>query len=214
MRNISCLRGLLGFLETEMDMDVLKRSKVKGMKIEEPHREYLEVPEVKRLLSVIQSPRDLAIFACMFSMGCRVSELLNLNRDQVLANEVVVRGKGDKEYPVFIDTLARKTLNSYLETRKDNLRPLFVSGQHRRITVQRVEQLLHEYSDMAGIDKIVTPHVLRRSHATDLYLNGAGLRDVQGALGHARISTTELYVRLPDKRKRETQQLHHTQIHI
>lgn len=159
---------------------------------------WLDYSEIQAMLDVIESVRDKAIVTCLFSTGCRISELLNLNKEDIYDNHATVTGKGGKYGTVYFDQKAIDALNEYLESRKDTLKPLFVSGQRRRITVSRVQQLLHEYADAAGIDKNVTPHVFRHSFASDLKRNGADLYDIKELLRHQRISSTMIYTHFTD----------------
>lgn len=215
-RNISCLKGVLSQME-DLGLNVLEPDRIKRIKVRRTKsisaQKYLTMEEMQALVDAAGSLRDRAIIACLFSFGCRVGELLNLNRQDVIKDELTIhQEKTDKECPVFVDPLARKCLDEYLETRRDNLRPLFISGQRRRITVSRVEQILHEIADKAGIEKNVTPHVLRHTFATDLRVNGADIRDIQDRLGHASIQTTQIYTHIPTEHRREVQRKFHSKL--
>lgn len=189
---------------------VLDEENITLPKIKEKHYTWLDYNEINKLLNVIESPRDKAIIACLFSTGCRISELMNLNRDDVIGNEVSIIGKGGSIGTVYLDKKSRKYLNVYLSERRDVLKPLFISSQRRRLTNSRVAQLLHEYTDAAGINKNVTPHVLRHSFATDLKLNGADIFDIQKQLRHKRISSTQIYTHISDKQRRENYHKYHS----
>jgi site-specific recombinase XerD len=120
----------------------------------------------------------------------------------------MVRGKGDKDRPVFISQVAADYIASYIEQRSDNSRPLFIrysgnkkinlSGNYFRLTARSVQRLVARYALLAGITKHVSPHTLRHSFATDLLMNGADLRSVQAMLGHSNISTTQIYTHVTD----------------
>lgn len=109
---------------------------------------------------------------------------------------------------MFISEQAADWIRRYLAERKDNYKPLFIhysgtqneldDGMYTRLTVRSVQRLVKRYSRAAGITKDVTPHTLRHSFATDLLTNGADLRSVQGLLGHANISTTQIYTHITD----------------
>lgn len=157
---------------------------------------WLDYSEVQTLINIIESPRDKAIVAALFATGARVSELLQLNRESINNFQAPVIGKGDKAGIIYFDRVSMQLIDDYLAGRKDQLRPLFVSGQYRRITVSRVEQLIHKYADMAGIDKNVTPHVFRHSFASDLILNGADIYTTSKLLRHNNISTTQIYAHI------------------
>lgn len=171
----------------------------------------LDYSEVRGMINAATNLRDRAIVACLFSTGCRISELLNLNRGDIQNGEAVVLGKGSKLRPVFFDKTALEALESYLDTRHDHIPALFISGQYRRITVCRVEQILHVLAAEAGIEKNVTPHVFRHSTITDYIQNGAPMGIVQRMAGHASIKTTlDIYTHVSDNTLRETMRKYHT----
>src|SRR5581483_8520566 len=157
----------------------------------------------------------------LFSSGLRVSELVGLNRDHVnlKRREFMVRGKGEKDRPIFISPEAAKWLDHYIQKRPDNTRPLFVrysgrktvdvSGNFHRLTARSVQRLVARYALLAGITKHVSPHTLRHSFATDLLMNGADLRSVQAMLGHSNIATTQIYTHVTDPHLRAVHEKFH-----
>jgi site-specific recombinase XerD len=161
-------------------------------------------------LTSVSGLRDRAILELLFSSGLRVSELVSLDRDHVnlRRREFMVRGKGQKDRPIFISQEAAKWVYHYLQKREDNTKPLFIrysgtkqvdlSGNFHRLTVRSVQRLVARYALLAGITKHVTPHTLRHSFATDLLMNGADLRSVQAMLGHSNIATTQIYTHVTD----------------
>ncbi|HVT75352.1 MAG TPA: site-specific tyrosine recombinase/integron integrase [Candidatus Paceibacterota bacterium] len=171
----------------------------------------------------IRTLRDSAILQLLFSTGLRVSELCSLSRDiDLSAEELSIRGKGDKVRVVFISDEAKSTLKKYLDKRDDMDDALFVKvGAEKRskghgekdsasLTTRSVERIVKQYAAKAGImTKRVTPHVIRHSFATDLLSNGADLRSVQALLGHANIGTTQIYTHVTDKHLRNI----HKQFH-
>jgi site-specific recombinase XerD len=120
----------------------------------------------------------------------------------------MVRGKGQKDRPIFISPEAAEWLGRYIEKRQDNTRPLFIryngskavdsSGNFHRLTARSVQRLVSRHATLAGITKHVSPHTLRHSFATDLLMNGADLRSVQAMLGHSNIATTQIYTHVTD----------------
>jgi len=154
--------------------------------------------------------RDRAILELLFSSGLRVSELVGLDQDHInlKRQEFMVRGKGQKDRPIFISDAAADALKSYLDARQDTTRPLFVrysgskkvglSGNYHRLTARSVQRMVARYALLAGITKHVSPHTLRHSFATDLLMNGADLRSVQALLGHSNIATTQIYTHVTD----------------
>lgn len=156
--------------------------------------------------------RDRAILETLFSTGLRVSELVSLSRFEDLSNSSVsVRGKGDKVRVVFFTPDAKRTIKMYLDERKDTNNFMFVGHgsvggekkdsekQDSPLTTRHVERIVKEYAQFCGIQKKVTPHVLRHSFATTLLGNGADLRAVQRMLGHANIATTQIYTHVTDR---------------
>lgn len=221
-KQISCLKGVLTYLHEGLKLEVLNPVLVKGVKVKrKTDQVWLTPPEIQSILDVTENPRDKAMVALLFSLGCRPSEMINLNREDVIHDSFTIENeKTGADYPVFIAPYARKALNEYFETRKDKLRPLFISGQYRRITLSRFEQILHVIADAAQQEfpeawekeKNVTPYALRHSHGTDLFLNGADIREVQDALGHASIQTTQIYTHVPDSRRRQVRENYHTKL--
>lgn len=189
---------------------------------------FLHFDEVEQLLSEIDLSteaglRDRAIIELLFSGGLRVSELVALDRNSINLEkrEFTVRGKGNKDRPIFISKAAAERIADYLAERSDNLAPLFLSysrnagpadtsGNYRRLTTRSVERMVEKYARAAGINKHVTPHTLRHSFATDLLMNGADLRSVQSLLGHSDISTTQIYTHVTDAHLRDVHQKFHT----
>ncbi|MBR1802009.1 tyrosine-type recombinase/integrase [Candidatus Saccharibacteria bacterium] len=190
---------------------------------------FLHYDEIERLLAEIPIDtetglRDRAIIELLFSGGLRVSELCNLNRDSINLErrEFVVRGKGRKDRPIFIDQSTADCIKDYLDYRTDSLPALFLnnsknlqtpstSGDYRRLTPRSIERIVQNYARKAGITKHVTPHTLRHSFATDLLMNGADIRSVQSLLGHANISTTQIYTHVTDPHLREVHERFHTE---
>jgi site-specific recombinase XerD len=161
-------------------------------------------------VNTIGGLRDRAILELLFSSGLRVSELVGLDRDHInlKRREFMVRGKGQKDRPIFISTEAADWVNRYLERRQDTSKPLFVrysgskkvdlSGNFHRLTARSVQRMVARCARLAGITKHVSPHTLRHSFATDLLMNGADLRSVQAMLGHSNIATTQIYTHVTD----------------
>lgn len=190
---------------------------------------FLHFDEVEDMLDQIDLStesglRDRALIELLYSSGLRVSELVGLNRDSINLErrEFMVRGKGSKDRPIFISQSAADRVRDYLDARTDSLPALFLnnsrntqavdtSGNYRRITARSVERIVERYARMAGITKHVSPHTLRHSFATDLLMNGADLRSVQSMLGHADISTTQIYTHVTDAHLKEIHEKFHSE---
>jgi len=197
-------------------------------KVIKPQVTFLTYDEVSRLLDATDesdknAARDRAIIELLFSAGLRISELTQLNRDSINLErrEFIVRGKGSKDRPVFISESAANKVQLYLDSRQDALDPLFINnsrntgdqsndGDYRRLTPRSIQRIIDKHKTLAGITKHVTPHTLRHSFATDLLMNGADLRAVQGLLGHADISTTQIYTHLTDQHLRDVHERFHS----
>lgn len=157
--------------------------------------------------------RDRAILEILYSSGMRISELLSLKMDLVSAPEsTIVRGKGGKDRVVFFGDQARKRLREYLELRSV-LRPtcdaLFVNHTGRPMDPRGVRYRMEQLRRELGLKKSLSPHRLRHSFATDLLNEGADIRAVQEMLGHASLSTTQIYTHVSRDRLREIHRLCH-----
>ncbi len=224
--HLIALRGFLTYL-SKRDITSLSPEKIELPKIARKQVTFLHYDEVARLLETIPTDsedglRDRAIIELLFSSGLRVSELVNLNRDHVNTKrrEFMVRGKGQKDRPVFIGEATAARVEDYLSARLDNLPPLFLSysrnnttttsGDYRRLSARSIQRIINKYAKLAGITKHVSPHTMRHSFATDLLMNGADLRSVQVMLGHSNISTTQVYTHVTDEHLREVYEKFHS----
>ena len=216
------LRSFLKYL-AKRNINSLAAEKIELGKIPERKLEFLDTDELERLLAApkggeISALRDRAILETLFSTGLRVSELCSLNRDNVNIErgEFAVRGKGSKLRVVFLSDSAKDALKKYLAERSDIHEALFV-GHHgslkkkesARLTPRSVQRMIKKYAVAAGVIKKVSPHQLRHSFATDLLQNGADIRSVQVMLGHANITTTQIYTHYTDKHLKEIHKKYH-----
>ncbi len=167
---------------------------------------FLTLEEIERLLkapdlSTPQGQRDRALLELLYASGLRVSEVvsLNLERIDLDTNEIRVWGKGSKERVVLMGKPAANALNIYLNQGRPNLlgkkgsSALFLNRYGGRLVERRVQRILGKYAKIAGIGKRVHPHMLRHTFATHLLDGGADLRVVQELLGHANLSSTQIY---------------------
>jgi site-specific recombinase XerD len=224
--HLIALRSFLKYL-AKRDIKAMDSAKIELAKVVRPKVTFLETEEVERLLAAVDvsNPiglRDRAVIELLFSGGLRVSELVNLDVEHINTErrEFMVRGKGQKDRPIFISPTAAIWIERYLSSRKDGGKPLFIhysgsqdgadGGMYTRLTVRSVQRLVKRYAVAAGITKDVTPHTLRHSFATDLLINGADIRSVQGLLGHANIATTQIYTHITDPQlKAVHEKFHH-----
>lgn len=178
----------------------------------------LSVQEIERLLDepnlgTLDGYRDKTMLELLYATGMRVSELVNVpvkNVDMKM-QYVIVMGKGSKERMLPLGRTALHYLEHYLSVvrqqllhgKPDAAAELFVTGWGGPMTRERFYEIIVAYGKSAGISKRVTPHMLRHSFATHLLNNGTDLRIVQELLGHADISTTQIYTHLDVERLRE-----------
>jgi site-specific recombinase XerD len=149
--------------------------------------------------------RDAAILELFYSCGLRISELISLEVKDIdfLGETVLVRGKGAKERMVPVGGPAMSALQRYRQEAAVVSGPLFLSKLRRRITQQAVDQLLKKHLKHSGIPFSISPHKLRHSFATHLLDAGADLRSVQSLLGHASLSTTQIYTHVTRERLKQ-----------
>ena len=224
--HLIALRALLKHLHKH-DIHTLSPEKIELPKVPERQVEVLAREELRQMFDSVDVTkrnglRNLAVLHLLFSTGLRVSELSNLNRKDVNldSREFRVVGKGRKARIVFLSETAADHVKRYLDSRSDNWIPLFASnsnrsrkdtllGEDRRLEPQAIERIVRETATRAGIVKKVTPHTLRHTFATELLKNGADIRSVQEMLGHASITTTQIYTHITNKRLREIHQQFH-----
>lgn len=224
--HLIALRSFLKFC-AKRNVPALTADKIELARTKRKQVTWLNEDELERIfaqpdVSKLAGARDRAIMELLFSSGLRVSELVGLDREHInlKRREFMVRGKGQKDRPIFISPEAAEWLQRYLEMRKDNTKPLFIrfagnkkvdlSGNYHRLTARSVQRLVAHYALLAGITKHVSPHTLRHSFATNLLMNGADLRSVQAMLGHSNIATTQIYTHVTDPHlKKVHEQFHH-----
>ena len=150
--------------------------------------------------------RDRALLEMLYSTGMRVSELAGLNQQDFddLSGTVVVRGKGKKERLCPVGETALKAVRAYMAARPSKKLKvpyaIFISQKRMRLTVRQIDRLIARYVKLAGLPPAISPHSLRHSFATHLLDRGADLRSVQELLGHASLSTTQIYTHVTPQR--------------
>jgi site-specific recombinase XerD len=208
LRNFLKYCGKRGF-------ETMAPDKIELAKVARKQVTFLTQDEVERIIAApetdsVSGLRDRALLDLLFSSGLRVSELVGLDIEHInlKRREFTVRGKGQKDRPIFISDTAANSIQKYLDKRSDTLQPLFISvsanhtattdGSYKRLTARSVQRIVQKYALLAGITKHVSPHTMRHSFATDLLMNGADIRSVQTLLGHSNISTTQIYTHITD----------------
>lgn len=223
--HLIALRSFLKFC-TKRGWDVIAADKIELARTKRPQVTFLTSEELETLanqpdISSVAGLRDRAIIELLFSSGLRVSELVGLDRDHInlKRREFMVRGKGQKDRPIFISEQAADWVQRYLDKRQDNTKPLFIrysgskkvdlSGNYHRLTARSIQRMISRYAKLGGITKHVSPHTLRHSFATDLLTNGADLRSVQAMLGHSNIATTQIYTHVTDPHLKKVHEKFH-----
>lgn len=167
---------------------------------------YLEESECQRLLSVCDGPfalRDYCILMLFMSCGMRVSELVSLNLSDIYDDHLRVVGKGNKERMIYFAEGCREAIDDYLSVRDpekivpEDKNALFISRDHRRISVRGVQKMVDKKLLQAGLDASrYSPHKLRHTAATLMLKNGVDTRALQEVLGHSNLNTTQIYTHL------------------
>jgi integrase/recombinase XerD len=219
---LTTLRSFYGFLLREGRIDRDPTEHLRTPKQWQTIPKFLNLQEIEKIMAAPDSEkpaglRDHAMIQVLYATGLRVSELCRLGIADVNLDFGVVRttGKGNKQRLVPAGKHAVRAVRAYLETGRARLlkgrasRYLFVTARGGCLTRQGFWKLLAGYGRKAGIFHGLTPHVLRHSFATHLLEGGAGLRSVQVMLGHADISTTQIYTHVMRSRLREIVDRHH-----
>jgi tyrosine recombinase XerC len=205
-RKLSAIRSFYRYLVREGILAKNPLEQVSSPKLDKRLPSFLTVEEVERLLSAPDpstplGQRDRALLELLYASGLRVSELVGLALEQINleTNEIRVLGKGSKERVVLMGMPAVEALKNYLEQGRNQLlakkrsQALFLNRYGQRLLERDVQRLLNKHAKKAGIGKRVHPHLLRHTFATHLLDGGADLRVVQELLGHARLTSTQIY---------------------
>ena len=161
--------------------------------------------------------RDKAILELLYSSGLRVGELVAARLEHLNLEEGIIRvtGKGNKTRVIPLGRAAAEAINDYIETERKTLvcrqsgSEVFLSIRGKKLTTNRIWQIVKERAKLAGLDENMYPHLLRHSFATHLLENGADLRVIQEMLGHADISTTQIYTHVDSKHLRNIHKKFH-----
>ena len=227
--HIITIRSWLKYLKKEQ-IWCLDPTTLDLMKAEDREVTFLTHEEIERFFGnivrdTIQGKRDYAISECIYSTGLRISELTALDRDDVNLDtlEFAVRGKWGKLRVVYLTETAKNAINEYLEARSDDFSPLFIrhnfsdeniqssllEDESVRLTRFFITNMVKAYGLRAGILKNMHAHTLRHSFATTLLTNGADIRIIQELLGHASITTTQIYTHVTNPKLKEAHQKFH-----
>ncbi len=215
-RRLSAIRSFYRYLLREKIVAASPVADTSSPKLDRRLPDFLTPEETVHLLeapdsATPQGQRDRALMELLYASGLRVSELVNLDLEQINlnTNEIRVWGKGAKERVVLMGEPAARALSTYLSRGRPQLlgkkksRALFINRDGGRLTERGVQRTLEKYTSVAGIKKRVHPHILRHTFATHLLDGGADLRVVQELLGHANLSSTQIYTHITQSRARK-----------
>lgn len=222
-RNLSAIRTFHKFLINE---DVLESDPAETVALPKLPKILPPVLSIDEVLIILEQPdtltflgiRDRAMIELLYACGLRISELLSLKMSQLIPDAEIVRvfGKGSKERIVPVGKIALEWTERYLEKIRPQLirsghaaDELFLNAKGKKMSRMGFWKILKKYVDLAGIDKEVTPHTFRHSFATHLLEGGADLRVVQELLGHADISTTQIYTHIDREYLKEVHRTYH-----
>lgn len=209
------LTTINNFYKYLINNNIIKENPCEGIKmpkIEKKLPEYLTIEEVDNLLDIRTSTaydqRNKAMLEVLYATGMRISELCNLTTSNLFLEDKLIKvmGKGSKERLIPINDIAIDFLNNYLKFGRNELlgttscEYVFISSRHTKITRQAFFKYIKKICQEKGINKKISPHILRHSFATHLLSNGADLRIVQELLGHSDISTTQIYTHLSNEK--------------
>lgn len=174
-------------------------------------RPFLSPEEVTAMIECAVSLRNQFVISLLYSSGIRLSEMISLNRDSIVARRFTVVGKGKKSRLCFIDERTEGLMLRYLASRTDNCPALIVSKMYKeRMTPTNVQLLVKNTAKRAGITKKVSPHILRHSFATNFMQNNGNLRYLSTMLGHSNINTTTIYTHMVDNDLERQYRLFHS----
>jgi site-specific recombinase XerD len=224
-RMLSALRSYLKFL---IDLDYEAPIAPEVIKLVKTEKKHPRVSEFDEIVKLIESPirfeknktvalRNRAMLEVLFSTGVRISELLNLKKEQIdKTGRIFVMGKGKKERFVYLTDRAQKHLADYLETRHDDLPYLFipyrgknVSKKDKKISPNYLQEKIKKYRELLGINIPISAHSLRHGFATYLAEQGANPAAIQILLGHESLDTTTRYVHASDRYAEKTHRKYH-----
>jgi len=206
-RKLASLRSFFRFLYKEGYLKVNPITSLMTPKLDKKLPVFLDEKQVVKLIEMLKGQdiltlRDRAVLETLYSAGIRVSELVGLNIDNIdfISGVIKVFGKGKKERLAPVGQTAINTIRKYLDKRRSNSRAVFLNKSGNRITDRGIRRIVDKYIHEASLEEHVSPHTLRHSFATHLLNKGADLRSVQELLGHANLSTTQIYTHVTTER--------------
>lgn len=226
-----CLSSIRGYLKYLIEMDYSPPLSPESVKLVKTEHKHPQIAELNELVKIIEAPttlennkliagRNRAMLELLFSTGMRISELINLDRQQIdESGRIFIRGKGKKERFVYLTPRAFKYLNNYLSLRNDSLTALFIPyrgrnakdsvGMKKRISTNYLQERIKHYRQRLRINIPISAHSLRHGFATYLAESGANPAAIQVLLGHESLDTTTRYVHASDRYAEKTHQKYH-----
>ena len=224
-RHISSLKSFFNYLVDESIIKVSPIEEVSSLKKTKKLPKYLSISEVDKLLNIPLNSefdyRNKAMLELMYGTGLRVSELVSIEYSNIDFENSIIRinGKGKKERIIPLGEVASYYLKIYLSDYRSKLlkrntyNQVFLNNHGKPITRQGFNYILENIRELTGIEKEITPHVLRHSFATHLLEGGADIRSIQEMLGHENISTTNIYTEVVNDVLRSNYEMYHNRSH-
>lgn len=224
-RHISSLKSFFNYLVDESIIKVSPMEEISSLKKAKKLPKYLSISEVDKLLNIPLNSefdyRNKAMLELMYATGLRVSELVSIEYSNIDFENSIIRinGKGKKERIIPLGEVASYYLKVYLNDYRSKLlkrntyNQVFLNNHGKPITRQGFNYILENIRELTGIEKEITPHVLRHSFATHLLEGGADIRSIQEMLGHENISTTNIYTEVVNDVLRSNYEMYHNRSH-
>lgn len=224
-RHISSLKSFFNYLVDESIIKVSPMEEISSLKSPKKLPKYLSISEVDKLLNIPLNSefdyRNKAMLELMYATGLRVSELVSIEYSNIDFENSIIRinGKGKKERIIPLGEVASYYLKVYLSDYRSKLlkrntyNQVFLNNHGKPITRQGFNYILENIRELTGIEKEITPHVLRHSFATHLLEGGADIRSIQEMLGHENISTTNIYTEVVNDVLRSNYEMYHNRSH-
>lgn len=224
-RHISSLKSFFNYLVDESIIKVSSMEEISSLKSPKKLPKYLSISEVDKLLNIPLNSefdyRNKAMLELMYATGLRVSELVSIEYSNIDFENSIIRinGKGKKERIIPLGEVASYYLKVYLSDYRSKLlkrntyNQVFLNNHGKPITRQGFNYILENIRELTGIEKEITPHVLRHSFATHLLEGGADIRSIQEMLGHENISTTNIYTEVVNDVLRSNYEMYHNRSH-
>lgn len=202
-RKLSAIKEFMKFLKREGFIKINEALEIENAKIDKKLPKVMNVQETTKIIDSASNKQDRAILETLYGLGCRVAELINIKISDIDFDNRTVRlfGKGNKERIVPINNASLSAITEHLQSRKLSSDYIFASNVNgeRPMTTRNARRIVYKYGG-----KEVHPHMFRHSYATHLHANGADIRHIQELLGHADISTTQIYTHVANEQMTKT----------